>query len=362
MNSDYAVIMAGGRGERFWPLSRLETPKHLLPIVGDKPMLAQTVDRLLPVFPVERILVITNREQKEAVARVCPGLPAENIIGEPVGRDTAAAVALAATVVGRRAPSAVFAILPADHVIHDAPAFQQVIRAALEAAREDGALVTIGIRPEYPATGYGYVERGEKVSAAADTVVYEVKGFREKPDASTAEDYLAGGRHYWNAGMFFWSVDSISAALREFTPSLWQAMLDLADAWGAEDELEPLLEQRYPALEKISVDYAIMEKARKVRMIEAAFDWDDVGEWPAIARHYPEDKNGNVVRGQAWFGDAGGHIVRTEPGHTVALIGVDDLIVVHTPDATLICPKDKAQQIKDAVKRISGDSGLSHLV
>lgn len=354
--------MAGGRGERFWPLSRLECPKHLLPVVGDKAMLVQTLERLGADYPAERIIIITNTEQKAAIQRICPQLPAHNIIGEPIGRDTAAAVALAAIIVRRRDPGAVFTVLPADHVIHDTVAFQKMLNAAFKAAEDEAALVTIGIRPSYPATGYGYIHRGEVCGKFEGMDVYSVKGFREKPDSDTAKQYLQDGSYFWNAGMFFWSVVSICDALQKLTPELWQVMEQLSSEWHAEEDLEPLLAQYYPGLEKISVDYAIMEKAGKVRTLESCFDWDDVGEWPAVARHYPEDKQGNVVRGMAWLQDARGNIVRTEAGHTVALVGVDDLIVVQTADATLICPRDRAQEIKNAVKGMGGDARFKHLM
>lgn len=354
--------MAGGRGERFWPLSRLECPKHLLPVVGDKAMLVQTLERLGSEYPAERIIIITNTEQKAAIQRICPQLPAHNIIGEPMGRDTAAAVALAAVIVRRRDPGAVFTVLPADHVIHDTVAFQRMLNAAFKAAEEKSALVTIGIRPAYAATGYGYIQRGAACGECEGMTVYAVEGFREKPDADTAEQYLKNGAYFWNAGMFFWSVASICAALEKLTPELWQTMEQLSSEWHAEEDLESLLERYYPGLEKISVDYAVMEKAAKVRTLESSFDWDDVGEWPAVARHYPEDKQGNVVRGQAWLQNAGGNIVRTEAGHTVALIGVDDLIVVQTEDATLICPRSRAQEIKQAVKGMGEDARFKHLM
>ena len=348
----FVVIMAGGRGERFWPASRLARPKHLLPIVGDKPMLAQTLDRLEGLVPPERVLIITNAEQREACLEVCPQLPPENIVAEPVGRDTAAAVGLATVLVGQRDANATFAMLPADAVIHDHAAFRAVAAAAFSAAEAEDALVTVGIPPTFPATGYGYIQRGASVGAQAGHPVFEVVEFKEKPDAATAESYLASGDYSWNAGMFFWRVPVIAACFAEFTPGLWQALGAIREGLDAGEDLAGLLETHYPALEKISVDYAIMENARTVRTVPATFDWDDVGEWPAIARHFPADGNGNVVKGTAELAKASGNIVVAEPGHVVALVGVDDLIVVQTPDATLICPRDRAQDIKAAVRSL----------
>ncbi|MFP4281814.1 MAG: mannose-1-phosphate guanylyltransferase [Opitutales bacterium] len=361
MKDRYVVIMAGGRGERFWPQSRLARPKHLLPIVGEKPMLTQTVERLGELVPPERVLIITNTEQAAAVREVCPMLPADNVIAEPVGRDTAAAVGLATLLVKHRDPEAVFAMLPADAVIHDAAGFQRIVDAAFAAAEAEDALVTIGIKPTYPATGYGYIQKAGASGEAGGETVYEVAQFREKPDASTAQAYLDAGDFFWNAGMFFWRVPVISACFAEFTPSLWSALQAIEQGLKAGTPLDTLLAEHYPQLEKISVDYAIMERARTVRVLESAFDWDDVGEWPAVARHYPADEAGNVVRGSASLQDAKGNIVLTEPGHTLALIGVEDLIVVQTADATLVCPKAKAQEIKALVKALGAAEATKRL-
>lgn len=362
MNSRYVVVMAGGRGERFWPLSRLACPKHLLPVVGDHAMLVQTIDRLGVEYPPSRILIITNVEQREAVARICPQLPEENIIAEPVGRDTAAAVALATVLVRRRDPGASFAMLPADHVIYDKVGFQKTLQVSFAAAEAEEALVTVGIRPGYAATGYGYIQRGDGVAEHAGQVVYSVRQFKEKPDAETAETYVKSGDYYWNAGMFFWTVASIQQAFERLTPELWSAMEQMVAEWLPGVSVNTLLERYYPGFEKISVDYAIMEKAPVVRVVEAGFDWDDVGEWPAVARHYPEDVDGNVIRGNGVTLESTGNIIRTEPGHMVSLVGVDDLMVIQTADATLICPRDKAQEIKTLVKRLGDDPRYKHLI
>ncbi len=362
MNQRYVVIMAGGRGERFWPQSRLARPKHLLPIVGEDPMLTQTVHRLGALVPPERILIITNAEQAAAVRAVCPMVPAENVIAEPVGRDTAAAVGLATILVKQRDPNATFAMLPADAVIHDEASFQRIVAAAFAAAEAEDALVTVGIRPTYPATGYGYIERSEPVGEAGGEAVYAVRQFREKPDSLTAEKYIASGNFYWNAGMFFWRVSVISDCFARFTPSLWSALQAIEGGIEAGEPLDSLLAEHYPRLEKISVDFAIMEKAETVRVIESAFDWDDVGEWPAVARHFAADKAGNVVRGSALLDKSADNIVIAGEGHTIALIGVNDLIVVHTADATLICPKGRAQDIKALVRKLGEDASTRHLV
>ncbi|MGF1482944.1 MAG: mannose-1-phosphate guanylyltransferase [Opitutales bacterium] len=361
MAERYVVIMAGGRGERFWPQSRLKCPKHLLPIVGDKPMLAQTIERLEGLVPPERVLVITNAEQRAAVLTACPMLPPGNVIGEPVGRDTAPCVGLASVLVKLRAPEAAFALLPADAVIHDAANFRAVLSAAFAAAEAEPILATIGIQPEFPATGYGYLQRGDARTQADGRTVYTVQRFVEKPDLETAQTYLASGEYYWNAGMFIWSVAAIQKALESHTPTLQAALTEIEQALAGGAELEPLLEKAYPELEKISIDYAVMEKADNVVMVESAFDWDDVGAWPAIARHYPADASDNVAKGPAVFHEARGNITVSEPGHLVTIVGASDLIVVNTPDATLVCPKDQAQQIKALVKKLGADAATEHL-
>ncbi|RPG84836.1 MAG: mannose-1-phosphate guanyltransferase [Coraliomargarita sp. TMED73] len=363
MQNGYVVIMAGGRGERFWPESRLARPKQLLPIVGETPMLAQTIERLEGLVPVDHIFVITNYEQRDAVLEVCPQLDPQKVIGEPVGRDTAAAVGLAAVLVGREDPEASFAMLPADAVIHDAAGLRSTLETAFVASNAHPVLVTVGITAAYPATGYGYIQQGGPLGHYMDRAVYKVARFVEKPNQETAQAYLDSGDYFWNAGMFVWSVPVISAALTKNTPSLWSALQAIDSGLSAGGDLDELLATTYPQLEKISVDYAIIEKADNVVMVESGFDWDDVGEWPAVERHYPADDAGNVVRGEAHLESASGNIVFSrDPDHLVALLGVDDLIVVRTGDATLICHKDKAQAIKGLVKEVGAKEAWRKLL
>ena len=344
--------MAGGKGERFWPQSRLKRPKQLLPIVGDKAMITQTVERLPADIPVENVFVITNTEQRDAVLEVCPQLRPERVIGEPEGRDTAAAVGLATLLVKREDPQAAFAMLPADAAIADASGFQAVLDAALTEAMRRSVIVTIGIKPTHPATGYGYIHRGGVTGQSMDRDVFEVQRFVEKPEPETAEKYLASGEYFWNARMFIWSVATIDTALKTFTPDLYGALQAIDTDLSRGVALNKSLEQHYPSLKKISVDYAIIENAENVACLESAFDWDDVGEWTALERHFPADKQGNTIRGNAYCSDASNNIIYAGKDHTVALLGVDDLIVVQTPDATLICKKDCTQDIKKLVKRI----------
>ncbi len=353
MEDRYVVIMAGGRGERFWPQSRLCRPKHLLPIVGETPMLAQTVGRLKGLVPPENVFVVTNREQREAVLESCPGLIPERVVGEPVGRDTAAAVGLSALLVKRENPSAAFAMLPADHVIADAEGFRSILGAALQAAEAEDLLVTIGIRPTEPATGYGYVQRGESRGECGGRTVHDALRFVEKPDRETAEGYLASGEYLWNAGMFVWRPEVVLGAIDAHAPDLAAGLAKLEKTWTEGGDLDSAMDIVYPTLTKISVDFAVMEKADNVAVLESAFDWDDVGEWPAIARHFPADEDGNVFRGSGLAMEANGNVAYAEDGHLVALLGVDDLIVVQSADATLVCRKDMAQRIKELTRQVS---------
>jgi mannose-1-phosphate guanylyltransferase len=353
MAKPYIVIIAGGKGERFWPQSRAERPKHLLPVVGDQPLLTQTIERVLSIVPVEQIFVITSAVQEKGVRAVCSALPKENVIAEPVGRDTAAAVGLAAAIVGARDPDGVFAVLPADHVIHNGKKYQADLNAAFAAAAAEPVMVTIGITPNEPATGFGYVQRGKAWRKFKRREVHHVKRFVEKPDLKTAKKYLKSGDYFWNAGMFVWSVAVVETAIAQFAPKLDAGLKPIRAALAKGKKLKRVLKKVYPTLEKISVDYALLEKSTNVVMLESTFDWDDVGAWPAVARHYRPDKAGNVSRGTTLVEQGSGNIIFSEGNHLVTVVGADNLIVVHTPDATLVCPKDKAQEIKALLKQVN---------
>lgn len=352
MPQNFIVIIAGGKGERFWPQSRAHRPKHLLPIVGSKPMLVQTLDRVRSLASPKNTFVITSAAQEKAVREVCRRLPEANIIAEPMGRDTAPAVALAAAIVGARDPNGVFAVLPADHVIHDGKAYEKDLRAAFAAASAAPVMVTIGISPTEPATGFGYIQRGDKWNSFERRPVFQVKRFVEKPSLEVAQGYLASGDYVWNAGMFVWSVPVVETALRQHAPELHAGLEPVRTALAKKKALPPVLKKVYPTLTKISVDYALLEKSSNVVVVPSSFDWDDVGAWPAVPKHYEKDKAGNVTRGPAVIEDGSNNIVFCEDGHLTAVLGASDMIVVHTKDATLVAPKAKAQEIKVLLKRI----------
>jgi mannose-1-phosphate guanylyltransferase len=340
--SFHAVIMAGGSGTRFWPLSRAARPKQVLPILGGPSMVRRTMDRLSPLFDPSRTWVVTSREQAALIRAELPALLPGNLLEEPAGRDTAAAIGLAAVEIRRRDPSAVFCVLPADHYIDDPAKFQSALDAGRRAA-QGGVLVTFGIPPRSPATCYGYLERGEPLAPG----VWSVKRFCEKPPLETAKAFVAGGRHFWNGGIFVWEADGILAEIRRHLPDLAGA-LDRIAAGGPSD-----LEREYVALKRVSIDYGVMEKAARVVMLEAPFEWDDVGSWSAAADRRPRDAAGNAIEGDVVAVDAKRSLLlSSQSGHLVGVLGIEDLVVVHTPDATLVCPKSRADDLKALVEAL----------
>jgi mannose-1-phosphate guanylyltransferase len=346
MASNYAVILAGGSGRRFWPLSRDHRPKQLLRLFGDETLLEQALARLHGLVPREHILILTNREQEAEVrALLGDAVPAENILAEPDKRDTAPAIALGIGWVAARDPEATMMVLPADQLIKDRAAFQECLRGALEIAGRTRSLVTIGIKPTWACPGYGYIERGRRafISGLSHTpAVYEVHKFREKPAPELAEQFLAQGNFSWNAGMFIWSVSSVIAELAQHCPELATFINEVRRT----RDLSATLSAQFPALPKISIDYALMEKAGRVLNVEASFDWDDVGSWISVGKYLPADAAGNAGNSPLTVMDSRNNIVFTESGQRVALLGVQDLIIVQTPDALLIADRHSADAIK----------------
>ncbi len=362
MNLDhaFAVILAGGYGERFWPASTMQRPKQLLGLLGERPMLGMAVDRLEGLIPPERVLVLTSADLVAPTIAAAPDLPAENVIGEPVRRDTAAAVALAAAVVKGRDPEGVFCILTADHVMGDLELFRATLATGLELAAAEDVLVTIGLKPTHPSSAFGYVESGAVLEGERDVAVRDVIRFVEKPDVATAEEYLATGSFWWNSGMFVWKAEHLQAAFAAHRPELAAFIDDLVPAVGTPGFADALAAGFEP-LEKISIDYALMEKADNIVMAEGHFSWDDVGSWPEVANHLPADDAGNVVKGDARLLDASNNIVISE-GRLTAVIGLDDVVVVHEGDATLVVPKDRAQDVKKIVTELRESGEWGHVL
>jgi len=353
----YAVIMAGGRGERFWPMSTSKRPKQLLDLVGDKPLIAESVDRVKAVIPPERVYVITNQDLVEATCEALPDLPAENIIGEPMGRDTAAAVALGCALVEANSPDAVFAVLTADHVMGDLPIFERTLQDAMSFAANEDVLITMGITPTHPDTGFGYIRVAEPRDVPGESTFFDVKKFEEKPDLARARSFVDSGECYWNSGMFIWSVASVRNALTKFCPPLTRMMDVVMPTIGTESFAETLMKE-YENLSKISVDYALMEKANNIVMAVGEFKWDDVGSWPAIVNHFEQDEHHNTRIGTTELLNSSGNIVYSRDRLT-ACLGVEELIIVQADGVTLVCAKEQAQNIKQLVKALHerGDCG-----
>ncbi len=347
-SSRYALILAGGSGQRFWPVSRDALPKQLLKLFGDKTLLERTVERLDGVVPRENVLILTNAQQEAAVRALLPDFPAENIIAEPEKRDTAPAIALGIGWIAARDPQATMMVLPADHLINDRTAFQSVLRGAAETAEASNGLVTVGIKPTWPCPSYGYVERGPRASfpgVKEAVAIYDVVRFREKPNTELAEHFLSQGNFTWNAGMFFWTIPAIINELTRHAPVLASFVSELRKS----SDFAATVKTQFGRLPKLSIDYALMERASRVLNIEATFDWDDVGNWTAVGRYLPCDTSGNQHNCALAQLDAEGNIVFSETGQHIALLGVQDLIVVAAKDALLVTTKNHAEHIKKLV-------------
>ena len=348
MNPDlYVLVLAGGSGERFWPLSRRNRPKQLLQLFSEKTLLEETVDRLVGFVPSGNVLVLTNEDQEKAVRELLPGLPAENIVAEPAKRDTAPAIALGAAWVALRNPKATMVVLPSDHLIKDRAAFQNDLRLAAAIANAAEALVTIGIKPTWACPGFGYIELGAPLPSGG----FEVVRFREKPDPQTAAEFLKAGNFRWNAGMFIWSLPVLREVLSQHAPEL-DHFINTVQEHG---ELSEPLANQFPLLPKISIDFAVMEKAERVAVVDSSFDWDDVGGWPALAKYLPRDEDGNASN-LAFSGlNACNNIVYSNGKSRIALMGVSDLLVVQTGDALLVCKREEAEKIKNLLGQVPSD-------
>ncbi len=347
----YAVIMAGGKGERFWPLSTSARPKQVLSLIGGRPMLAQAVERLGGFIPPERVLIITSASLVDVSREAVPELPPENVIGEPCGRDTAAACALGAAIVKARCPGkGAFCILTADHVIRNVERFREILDCGFDVAEQGDRLVTIGIQPRFPSTGFGYIECGDPLDGNRGARFCKAKRFVEKPDEDTARQYIASGNYLWNSGMFIWKADTLLNALATFEPPVHKmanAMLPVVDTPAFADTLK----DEYNRLGRISIDYAVMEKADNIVTAVGDFEWHDIGSWPALEDHFEKDAHGNVILGDGETLDSTGNIIFGEDRLT-ALIGVEDMVVIHAGKATLICPKSRAQDVKKMVQQL----------
>lgn len=367
----FVIIMAGGRGERFWPVSREKTPKQLIKLLSDRSFLQQAVDRVSPLVPAENIFVITNTVQAPEVRKQLPKLPKDNVIAEPVGRDTCAAVTLGAALVGARSTTGVMAVLPADHVIPEEKKFQQVLTDCFDLASRGQAIVTIGIKPTEPATGYGYIHTGNELPAPAGvkkykTTMFKAERFVEKPNYETALQYVNSGQYRWNAGMFIWSFVTVTNGLEAHQPEMAAACHRWFEAAKSPAKLTKVLAKEYQEIKKVSIDYALMEKAQNVVVADGAFVWDDLGSWNALAHHVKPDAEGNCAVADFLHVDAARNIIydgRSKDRRTpICIVGLRDSIIVQTDDATLVAHKSQSQKIKELVKKLAEDARLKQLV
>lgn len=346
-----ALIMAGGRGERFWPKSRKNLPKQFLSLTSDgKTMIQLTVERISPVVSLENIYISTNTSYKKLVMEQLPGIPEENILCEPVGRNTAPCIGLAAVHIRKKLGDAIMMVLPSDHLIKNNVMFLDVLRDAATAAEENTNLVTIGITPSYPETGYGYIQFDSQNLKECTSRAYKVVNFKEKPDLSTAKEYVASGDYLWNSGMFIWKVSSILSNMENLMPAMYDGLKKIESSIGTHDQ-EQVLESEFINFKSESIDYGIMEHAKDIYIIPGAFGWDDVGSWLALERINSTNEFGNVVNGNVISIDTKNSIIHGNE-KLIATVGLKDIIIIDTEDALLICDKDSTQDIKKVIENL----------
>ena len=359
---DYAVIMAGGGGTRLWPVSRKDRPKQLLPLIGKETLLQSTVKRLGELFPVERIVIVTVREQLAEIQDQIPGIPTDNYLIEPSPRGTASVVGLAAIVLHERDPKAVMAVLPSDHFIRDRDLFTYVLREAIDIARK-GYLITLGITPISPATGYGYIRQGRPLEEHLKYPAYQVESFTEKPDEETAQLFLGSGLYFWNSGMFVWRTDSILGEIRRQLPQLAKVLDELSGVPGPK-EREARLQKLWPKLAAQTIDYGIMEHAERVVVVPAGgLGWSDVGAWDSLFEVLLPDMNGNVTANTRHLAvDTHNTLVYgRDSERLIATVGIDDTVVVDTGDVLLVCKADQAQKVRELVERLKSSGQDKYL-
>lgn len=344
------LIMAGGKGERFWPRSRVNLPKQFLNISGNKSMIQQTIDRLKTFIPVEQLFIITNELYAELIKAQIPDLPFENIIIEPIGRNTASCVGLASIIIEERYPDSSMIVIPSDHIIKNEEEFIHIMKTAVEVSKVEDRLVTLGITPTYPETGYGYVESTLETIHINNSVVHKVNKFIEKPNEEKATQYLQAGNYYWNSGIFVWKIEVIRKYIEKLMPEMHD-LLETMKLGFKQYKRDDVIRSEFSKMPDQSIDYGIMEKADNIYVIPCKLGWDDVGSWTALDRINNQDDNGNVIKGNTLNIDTKRCIIESN-GKLIATLGVEDLIIVETDDVTLICKKDKAQEIKSLIKEL----------
>ncbi len=354
----HAMIMAGGGGTRFWPRSRNARPKQFLNFAGERTLLQSTADRIAAVIPPERMWIITGAAYTHESAEQLPDIPRDQVVGEPFRRDTAPCVGLGAALIARNDPDATMIVMPADHLIEPEREFHRAVLAAEQFAEEfPDALFTFGIPPTFPSTGYGYIHRGEPAGERNGVKLFEVREFKEKPSAEVATQFVQSGQYEWNSGIFVWKVNTILSQLKANRPDIHDACLRIAEGWNTSHR-EELFRREYEAIKGTSIDYAVMESAPLRMVLRAPYTWDDVGSWLALERHNPQDASGNTVQGQHVGIETTGCVIAAQPGHVIATLGVSDLVIIQTPDATLVCRKQDESRVKEIVDRLKKEGEI----
>lgn len=345
-----SVIMAGGKGERFWPKSRTNLPKQFLNISGNKSMIQQSIARLEKMMDISQIFVVTNELYAELIKAQIPHLPPENIIIEPIGRNTAPCIGLASILIEERFPDSTMIVIPSDHIIENEEGFIKILKTAVEVAQDNSNLVTLGIQPTYPETGYGYIESTNQVQQINELDVHKVNKFVEKPNLETAQSYLESGNFFWNSGIFVWKTGTIRSYIKNLMPEMHDILETMKAVLDSEDR-DSIIRAEFIKMPDQSIDYGIMEKVDNIYVIPCVFGWDDVGSWTALERISDLDDNGNVIKGNILNLDTKRCIIESN-GKLIATLGIEDLIIVDTEDVTLICTKDKAQEVKLLLKEL----------
>lgn len=349
-----AVIMAGGKGERFWPASRVKKPKQLLAIVSEHTMIRETVNRIAGIIDKEGIFVVTSALYKEAMIQELNDIPSDNIICEPEGRDTANAIALAGVYIAKKFPESVICVLSADHSIQPVDDFARTITTGFDIAEKQDVLITIGIIPKRAETGYGYIQKGEKVNGYTRPAVYQTASFKEKPTIEVADEYYKSGKFLWNSGMFIWKNSYFLEQYAQFLPDNWILLKNIQNTIGTPDEQDTLYSQ-FTQLQKISVDYGILEKSKNILCIAGEFEWDDVGSWSSMYRHVTPDFNGNVIKGKGALLESSNCLIYSDDDTLVSVIDMDDLMIIKSGNAVLVCRKKDDQKVKQLIEQMKAD-------
>lgn len=355
-----AVVMAGGKGERFWPKSRVKFPKQLLNLTGKDTMIQQAIKRLEALINDDNIYIITNEDYAQLISQQVENIKPRNILIEPMGKNTAACIGLAAVHIGMKDPEAVMVIIPSDHLIKDCEEFKKTLELSIQLANKADNIITIGIKPTYPETGYGYIKIGKENDNAWKKDVFRVDRFVEKPDKKTAEGYIESNDYLWNSGMFVLKVSTLYKNMKKFMPDLYTALENIRESIGTDEE-DNILNKEYSKLESISIDYGIMEKTKSIYVIPASFGWDDVGTWTSLERIHKPDGDGNILEGNILSVESKKCIIQGMNDKLIAVMGIEDVIVVDTGDVTLVCSKQKAQNMKDLLKEIKNRNMENYL-